>query len=356
MRRLIPWRRRRALAAIFLVAVGLFAVVFTFNRDRPKSGIVVRERTLEDWIEAMLHSDYRAEDAIKEAGTNATPLLLEPLARRTTMANTLWVKTWPKLPGFLQSRSEKPVLARDARMNTVALLRDLPEQSKTILPELLRRLEDEDAQVRLHAAITMGNIGADARAAMPTLLEFTRSTAHVMRVYSARALWKVSGEVDPALTVLEAGLQEKSAKFRWAAPVFLGEMGAEAARAIPLLQEAAKDSDKEVASLCLQALAKISAESIPILVEHLKSEDPGMRISAAFALGELGPKAVEAVPALRLLLDDKASGSPAIMGRAVGGEKVSDAALAALEKIEGVRRSKIPTMPLRIDGPMRFLR
>jgi HEAT repeat protein len=335
MRPVITWRRRRILAvAFFLLAVGIFVIVFNANRPRPKSGIVVRERPLEDWIEAALRSDYRAEEAIKEAGTNATPLLLEPLARPTTTANSLWVKTWPILPAFLQSRFEKPVLARDARMNTVALLRDLPEQSKTILPQLMNRLDDEDAQVRLHTAITMGNIGAEAKAAIPTLLEFTRSTSHVMRVYSARALWKVSGEVEPALTVLEAGLQEKSAKFRWAAPVFLGEMGADAARAMPLLQEGANDPDKEVASLCIQALGKISAESIPILAEHLGSNDPGMRISAAVALGELGPKAVEAVPALRRLLDDKAMGSPAIMGRGLGGEKVSEAARAALEKIE----------------------
>jgi HEAT repeat protein len=332
----LRWRRRKIWAIASLVFfVVVFAVVFSASRPRAKSGIVVRDRALEDWIEEFLRSnDYVATEAIKVAGSNAVPLLREPLKRRSTVANTLWVKTWPNLPPFLQNRFQKPVLARDARMNTVALLRDMPDQSKTILPDLLARLQDEDAQIRLHTAITLGNIGPDASAAVPMLLEFTRSTAHVTRVYSANALWKVSGEVEPALSVLEAGLKEKGAKFRWVTPFYLGEMGTNALRAVPLLVEASNDSDKEVASLALQALAQISVESVPVLVKHLESNDPAMRISAATALGKLGPKAIEAVPELRKLLGDSATGEPSIMGRAMGREKVSDAARSALERIQ----------------------
>ena len=330
-------RRGRVWAvAFFILFIGLFAVAFNASRSRAKSGIVVRERALEEWIAEFLRSnDYVATEAIKEAGTNAVLLLREPLSRRSSTANALWVKTWPKLPAFLQNRFDKPVLARDARMNTVALLREIPEQSKTILPDLFARLQDEDAQIRLHTAITLGNIGPEAKEALPTLLEFTRSTSHVTRVYSAHALWKISREVEPALSVLEEGLKEKGAKFRWVTPYYIGEMGTNAVRSVPLLVEASHDSDKEVASLALQALAQISAESVAVLVKHLKSDDPAIRISAATALGRLGPKAIEARPALTRLLSDKATGEPTIMGRAMGREKVSDAARGALRRIEG---------------------
>jgi hypothetical protein len=109
-------------------------------------------------------------------------------------------------------------------MNTVATLRDVPEVARVMIADLLPRLRDEDGTISLHTAITMGNIGPAAREALPILREFTKSDKSTVRIYSARALWKVSGEVEPALSVLEAGIQDKSAKFRWAAPVFLGEM------------------------------------------------------------------------------------------------------------------------------------
>jgi HEAT repeat protein len=141
-------------------------------------------------------------------------------------------------------------------MNALALLRDMPQISKTIIPDLLQRLSDEDQQIRLHAAIAFGNIGPAASNSIPVLRNFVKSESHTVRVYSANALWKVTGEVEPSLSVLEDGLKEKSVKFRWAAPVFLGELGEKAARAIPLLSEAADDSDKEVASLAIQALRK----------------------------------------------------------------------------------------------------
>ena len=59
-----------------------------------------------------------------------------------------------------------------------------------------------------------------------------------------------------------------------------------------------------------------------------------MRISAAAALGRIGPAAKEAIPLLRGLLNDPAMGEPTIMGRGVGKESVSNAAANAIRLIE----------------------
>jgi hypothetical protein len=176
----------------------------------------------------------------------------------------------------------------------------------------------------------MGNIGPDAKVAIPTLLEFTKSDSHVMRVFSANALWKVSGEVEPTLSVLEAGLQGREVLL---VPFFLEEMGESAGRSLHRLIEASKDSDKKVASLAIQAMAKVSPDSVPVLIEHLRSDDSAIRVSAATALGELGPKATNAISALERLANDAARGEPAIKGRTKGNEKVSDAARDALQRI-----------------------
>jgi hypothetical protein len=326
--------RIAALAIAVLTALGLLAL--SLRKPPVPSGLVVRGKPIEQWVDAMLQNSWEATGAIGEAGTNAAPFLREPLARPSTVANTLYVKLWPKLPSRVQEHLTKPVLAREARMNTVATLRDAPEIAKFMIADLLPRLHDQDAQIALHTAITMGNIGPAARESLPTLLEFTKSDKSTVRIYSARALWKVSGQVEPALSVLEAGIQDKSAKFRWAAPVFLGEMGTNALRALPLLVEASKDADKEVASLAIQALAEVGGgDTVPLLVERLRSDDPSIRASAATALGKLGPKAKAAVPELEQLITDSALAEPAIMGRHVGMERLSDMARAALLEIEG---------------------
>ena len=59
-----------------------------------------------------------------------------------------------------------------------------------------------------------------------------------------------------------------------------------------------------------------------------------MRISAAAALGRIGPPAKEAIPLLTGLLNDPAMGEPTIMGRGVGKESVSNAAANAIRLIE----------------------
>src|SRR5688572_23883021 len=173
--------RAKIAGGVVLLASAVFALALVNRQPSvPKSGITVRGLPLEGWVANLLRSnDYTAAEAIRETGTNALPLLREALARRSTRANTLWVKVWPQLPAPLQKRFPQPVLAREARMNTVALLRDMPEHSKTIMPDLMARLSDDDAQIRLHTAITMGNIGPEAKAAIPTLLEFTKSDSHV---------------------------------------------------------------------------------------------------------------------------------------------------------------------------------
>jgi HEAT repeat protein len=153
-------------------------------------------------------------------------------------------------------------------------------------------------------------------------------------VYTANALWKIEHNAQEVLPVLEQGVREDKAPFRWAAAVFLGEMGPAAEPAIPALIEATRAADKETASCAVQALAQIGSATIPTLIETLSDPDPGMRISAAVALGNLGPIAKESTPALSRLLIDAATGEPTIMGRGVGKESVSNAASTAIRKID----------------------
>jgi HEAT repeat protein len=81
---------------------------------------------------------------------------------------------------------------------------------------------------------------------------------------------------------------------------------------------------------------------VPILIELLKKDpDPAMRISAAYALGRLGPGAVESVPTLIKSLDDQEKGAPVIFGSDLPGPvTVHEAAANALKKVDPAAAAK----------------
>jgi len=326
-------------AGIFavLLVITLAVVALKLSRSPPKPALpdpVFNGKAASVWArQFILDESYEAQNALQQIGEAAVPYLIPNLERRDSIFNSAYVKLWPVLPTILKSRLQPPLLSREARMRAVVAFREIGPPARQAVSALIERLRDKDATIRLHSAIALGNIGPDAKAAVPALKPFLKEK-HTVRVYTAIAIWKIEHNTPETLPVLEQGLQEENAKFRWAAAVFLGEMGPAAEHAIPLLEKATKSADKETASCAVQALAQIIPGTVPVLLETLKDPDPGMRISAAVALGRLGPSAREAVPDLTALLKDPAMGSPTIMGRGFGQESVSNAAANAIARID----------------------
>jgi HEAT repeat protein len=121
--------------------------------------------------------------------------------------------------------------------------------------------------------------------------------------------------------------------------------------AVDPLIEVLKDKDEEARPLAAQVLGDIgpaAKKAIPALIEALKDDDadPSVRNSAASALAEMGPAAKPAVPALLAALkDDDAGvrGSAAFTLGKVGAEAktVLGPLLEALDDEEASVRSNI---------------
>ena len=82
--------------------------------------------------------------------------------------------------------------------------------------------------------------------------------------------------------------------------------------------KALKDPKAETrmdAAIALGSVGSKAREAVPALIEALKDPDPEVRRLAAYALGEIGPKAGQAVPALKELLKDA---DPKIVMQAIG--------------------------------------
>src|SRR5262249_16706165 len=142
-------------------------------------------------------------------------------------------------------------------------LGEMGKEARPALGLLIDALRPEPAGVPYAAADAIGKIGDPERAALPRLLEALKNPRATLPV--ALALWKVEKHPD-ALKTWTALLRDDDIYLRRGAAQALGEIGLEAAPAIPALRAALKDEWFEV------------------------------RRAAAAALGGLGPAARAAVP------------------------------------------------------------
>jgi HEAT repeat protein len=98
------------------------------------------------------------------------------------------------------------------------------------LQKLIRRLKSANDLKRIHAGLLLGEMGAEAREAVPTLLEL---------------------------------LHEESVQNRKLAAWTLGYIGQEAVGAIPALLVAVRDSNEGVQQMAREALEKINPSGTP---------------------------------------------------------------------------------------------
>jgi hypothetical protein len=99
---------------------------------------------------------------------------------------------------------------------------------KEVVNLLTQNLQDEDEFASGEAALALGNIGPEAKMALPNLIEM---------------------------------IKKKDAR-REAAILALGGIGVEAKGAIPILEECAKDREQRIREFALQALVQISADQL----------------------------------------------------------------------------------------------
>jgi HEAT repeat protein len=137
-----------------------------------------------------------------------------------------------------------------------------------------------------------------------------------------------------AVPALAAALKDDAVQVRVESARTLRAMGPSATAAVPALTQALADKETRVAVLAAAALVMVEpgkkAELVPILTGLLGSAHPYTRGIAARTLGEVGPAAKDAAPALRKLLADETDYFDPLFAPTVGGT-----AAEALRQITG---------------------
>jgi HEAT repeat protein len=210
--------------------------------------------------------------------------------------------------------------------------------AKDAVGPLVERLKDKDPNWRADAAEALGAIGSEAAVALPVLKELMGDSNAWVHASAAFALVRITGDAKtyfPALTKLwdedPPPQQAFGLPARWHLCQLFQQLGPQAQPARDRLVDAMLD-DTALSFFRMdvaRALAPLDGDPAPIvrkLVGMLeqKTDSTAQKLDRATTidlLGELGPKAKAAIPALRKLVDDDDN-------------LVSEAAVRALEQIE----------------------
>jgi HEAT repeat protein len=190
------------------------------------------------------------------------------------------------------------------------------------LDDLIKQLKNNDSDLRREAAKRLGEMGADAQKAGPALVTAVKSDKDLfVRRFAAQALGAVGADPKIAVPALTSLLKEDTKELTEAAIGSLGKMGADGVSAlVDALKKngtAKKEKGKKkgpatpdrtafLRAKATQALGEIgpsAKDAVPALVEALK--DASIRADAATALGNIGSGAKDAVSALREALTGK---------------------------------------------------
>jgi HEAT repeat protein len=177
-----------------------------------------------------------------------------------------------------------------------------------LVTDVLRRLlSDPLAEVRMKAAQTLANFGAEAADAAPELIALLNDNEESVRRQAVEALGKIGGPPDTRLEALQPLLQDPSMAVRVVAVRTIGSLGVEAKQSVYGLVPLLRDPEPEVRQTVAEAIRQIGSvepEAIPHLVEGLSDTDNLVRAQTAEALGMIGASAAAAVPALERALAD----------------------------------------------------
>ncbi|MCI0748196.1 MAG: HEAT repeat domain-containing protein [Verrucomicrobia subdivision 3 bacterium] len=317
----------RKVLIIAVVVIGVSCVSTLVTRPTRLLEPAYQGKTVTAHLQTLASGDWElrndAAAALVAIGPEATPFLVRVLEKRANPIETALLRLQSRLPVPQITPSTTPQLRRCAaeqlgslgagdRRAIEALIRAGTEDDRSVVeeaqralrrlgpavvPELTAALKSRNARIRRHTAEVLGDFGSRASAAIPDLLRLLQDRDETVRAQAARSLG--AGGDPTAVGGLAGALSDRSPAVRTAAADALGVIGASAQSALAKIKTNFNDRDTRARIAAARAFWRIARDAdaaVPVLTSALR--DPSSGWEASLALGEIGPAAREAVPAL----------------------------------------------------------
>lgn len=291
-------------------------------------------------VEALGQLGESVVSMLISALNNGNPVYLQAIVEALASVGQPAVR---QLIGALEDE-RRPLLVR--QYAAIALAR-IGNGTGNVVPALIARLEDENAQIRIAAAEALGNIGPAAESASGPLIDVieNRDEEVLVREYAIAAVARVAPTAPVVSATLVDAVAESNALIYQAAVAALVDIGLSGREAIGddvaglVSALRAPDTARRLsAARGLGELGPYARSAVPALTEIVadRQNDIELRAAAATALGEVGPAAEPALPAL---IDALGSADA----------RMSDAALVAMRRI-GPQTGTIPALMEAVRG------
>jgi HEAT repeat protein len=230
------------------------------------------------WPAAWSSAQFRAEEV--------APLLLHYAGSSDPYLRALGARGLARLPREQSERAIVQLLTDPNEKVRIEAVRAAGTLGlSTTVPRLLQLLSEDTTHVKIEAIRALATL-PDPRAVDPLIYQMSdpnpwlRSAALRAVAFQDRAsFWLLLSGMDP----------DGDWSVRAALAGLLGQIGGD--RATTLLKEMVDDRDFRVRPVAIDGLVQAApSEAGPIVLEHLKSEDPFERAAAANGLGELRPE------------------------------------------------------------------
>jgi HEAT repeat protein len=270
----------------------------TGKKEEPKAA----GRTAKEWLELFQKSKDPKQKKIRQTALTA----LSILARKSD----------PKvIPGLIEVvRTTPEAVLREEAIQTLGDLKADAKAAVSTLIELLQTEKEKEAPVREAAAVALGRIGPDAKSAVnPLATTMRKDPSAKVREAAARALGRLVPYSKTRSVELGEALKDPQPEVGEAAAEALKDLGPDAVAARDHLIGAVKDSKaprftRIYAAHALSRLGGEDTSAVPVLaavlVEKGEKSDPKVREAMAEALGRFGSAAEAAVTQLGQALSD----------------------------------------------------
>jgi HEAT repeat protein len=299
---------------------------------------------------------------------DAIPVLIEVYKALATAPPT------PVKPPQPNTPPSDPSAVRRAILQTLGQLQPDPKERLAFLTDSLKGEKDNGVRATLINAL--GQIGPNAKAAVPEILEVQKaSLAEAAKItvnpkgpppdYDPqgvrRAVIQALGRIDPDpktfVPILDDALKnDKDANVKVVVVTALGQIGPEAKPALPALLDTVKSATApgdpgNLRRAVVSAVLKIEPEAkelVPVLTGLLRTEkDLGSKLVLINALGDIGAPAKSAAP---VLLEVQKASPPQPKGMADPGG-IRRAIIDTLAKIQVDAKELVPILvsAMRLD-------